>query len=60
MGYKDHGMCVEVQEQLYEVSSLTVTREFQGMSSGQAFMTSLYQPSQRTSLYFTFFLKLLV
>lgn len=53
-------MCVEVQEQLYEVSSLTVTREFQGMSSGQAFMASLYQPSQLTSLYFTFFLKLLV
>lgn len=55
MGYKDRGMCVDVQEQLYGVSSLTVTREVQGMSSGQALMAS-----QRTSLYFTFFLKLLL
>lgn len=60
MRYKDHGMYVEVWEQLYGVSSLTVTREVQGMSTGQAFMASLYQPSHRTSLYFTFFLKLLL
>lgn len=45
MGYKDHGMYVEVREQFYGVSSLSVTREVQGMSTGQALMASLYQPS---------------